>query len=491
MFYRNRCHFMRALVLSLSIIVSTASGMGAKVRHDQLCIQTHLGHPGWESLSVFDSNNEMGVGWIRDELFWSHTETEKGVYKIPDYTWEWIKAARAKDLKIILILNGSNKIYEDPYDHDGYVEFARFVAKEMRGYVQAIELINEPFGRFRNGVEEIVGGPASWNGWDPETKSIEPWVKRYLKMMNAMADAIEEVAPGEYDIIGLGCSAPLNKLILTLGVSQNVDGIVAHPYSYRSIPELQPYNNTPERVERDGIEVGDEAGNFVAINEDALAFSMAHGGPDELWLTEQGYTTFQPKNTKSHYYGFTEDAQAKYAQRRLMECLGTNVRMASWYNFYSKGDRRDNSEDNFGVMRRDGSLKPAYYAIQAVATTMIYWQPDDWGQVDVYFYADRLSVKPYDWKYQPAGLDEVRAYTFKSTTGDDLSVALWSVEPVGGDLQPRRADVAIACDREVARVSAKDMMSGEVSELNFELKDGKILIQDMVVPAYPVLLVLE
>ncbi len=471
----------------LSILLLFCLCISVHAGHDQLGVQTHYGHKGWEPLSTIKPIKKMGVGWIRDDIFWSSVEKEKGKYQISDYTWKWINEARKNGLKIILILNGGNKLYKDPFDHDGYVKFAKFVAKEMKGHVQALELINEPFGHFRKDAAKLQKGHSKWNGWDPKTKTVDAWVKKYLATMNDMADAINEVAPGEYKVIGLGCAPPLNKHMLKMGVSKHIDGIVLHPYSYTLPPELIPYGDTPNYNSRDGLAVGDKEGNLIAINADLLK-TAGPDGPKEIWLTEQGYTTFQPLNNHSHYEGFTESAQAKYAQRRLMECLGTNVRLASWYNFYSKGNRKHNSEDNFGLMRRDGTLKPAYQAIKTVATTMIDWKPENWGTVDVYFVPDRPKV----WRSKPAGKAatpaEVRVYKFVNRKNNHHAVAIWSTERAGGDLQPRTADITIKPDFKFSKITLMDMMTEKTTEVKYTTEKGNIKLKQITIPDHPAFL---
>ncbi len=457
--------------------------------HPQLGVQTHYGHKGWEPLSTLDAIKEMGVGWIRDDLFWSSVEKEKGQYEIPDYAWEWIKAAQARDLKIIVILNGSNGKYEDKFDPQAYANFARFVAKELKGHVHALELINEPFNHFRRGQPNYGKEPSHWNAWDPQTGQTDPWLFKYQQAMNSMADAIHEVAPNQFKILALGCSPPVNARLLKMGISPNVDGMVLHPYSHRSIPELQAYGNTAGYLKRDGITVGDERGTFVSINQELMALAAKHNGPKELWLTEQGYTT-RWKHSGSRFAGYTESAQAKYAQRRLMECLGSGVRFAAWYNFYEKGNRPNNSEDHFGIMRRDGSLKPAYHAIQTVAKTMLGWKDENWGDVKVFLMEDRPDTWPIVWDgSRMASTGASRAYTFAKDK--QRAVAIWSTERADGDLQPRSADVQIISDRVTRTITALDMMTGQITDVAFEQNGQTITIKQMSILDHPVLLILD
>ncbi len=459
---------------------------------DRLGVQTHYGHRGWEPLSTLDAIRELGVGWIRDDLFWSSVEREPGKYEIPAYVREWLEAAKARKLKVILVLNGDNgKCYPDPFDPEGYANFARFAAKELKGYVHAFELINEPFNHFRKAAAKTLKQPAAWNGWDPKTQALQPWVHKYLDTMNRAAGAIHEAVPGEYRIIGLGCSPALNKMMLRQGVSKHVNGIAMHPYPYHLPPEWLPAGDTEFYRNRDGVGVGDASGSLLSINADLLTTAKKHGGPAELWLTEQGYTTFQPVDDRSSYAGFTEEAQAKYAQRRLMECLGSGVRFAAWYNFYSKGDRPHNSEDNFGLMRRDGSLKPAYHAIQRLARSMRHRQPAAWGTFELRFAPDRPKNLPASSDRPLAPPKSCRLYPFTDERNGERSLALWSTERAGSDYQPRTADLAVTTDRIPAKITIFDLSSGECRPVEFTVESGTVTLKNLMVPDYPILLILD
>ena len=65
------------LILSCTLI-SPLYGGG----HDQLGVQTHYGHHGWEPLTTLSAIKELGVGWIRDDLLWNDVEVEKDKLQI-------------------------------------------------------------------------------------------------------------------------------------------------------------------------------------------------------------------------------------------------------------------------------------------------------------------------------------------------------------------------------------------------------------------------
>lgn len=497
---RPRMIFKKRTVLLLSLLMCQTTLFAGG--HDQLCVQVHFGHPKWnEPLSQFKAIKELGVGWIRDDLLWRDVEPKTGHLKIPDYVWRWLKEAKKHDIKVIAILNGSNKrSYEHPFDEKGYANFARFCARELKGYVHAFELINEPFGEYRSNISKIENHKVSNSlGWDRFKNQIQKWPMHYVSIMNKAADAIEDEAPNQYKIIGLGCVPPVNAHMIKMGISSNVDGQVMHPYSYRWIPELLDFANTPKYMWRDGIIIGDDIGRFYSIMKRMSEFAKEHNGPKEIWLTEQGYTTYKRVKAKpARQRPFTEHAQAVYGQRRFMECLGLNIRLASWYTMRDrvvlnrqKQSINDDtsSEGHFGLMRQDGTLKPAYYAIQRVAIIMKDWKADPWTNVKRFHVNDRDYEYGYEWAWvrrPDPGVPESRAYTFSKN--GKRAIAIWSAEQVNAILAPRTADTRFTSDRMLTQITAMDMMSGETWEVPFNQTGQEVVIAHLPIPDHPLFL---
>ena len=472
--------------------------------HDQLGVQTHFGHEEWnEPLSQLKDIKELGVGWIRDDILWRNVEKERGELIIPDFIWAWLKEAKKYDLKVIAVLNGSNNHgYEHPFNEDGFANFARFCARELKGYVHAFELVNEPFGEYRHLVSKYKGHKISDAfGWDRKNNQFQQWPPLFLSMTNKAADAIESEAPGQYKVIGLGCAPPVNAHMIKLGVSANVHGQVMHPYSHRWTPELQAYADTPQYLKRDGMIVGDSIGRFNALMRNMDQIAKQNNGPKEIWLTEQGYTTFKRITNPTRYAAFTEHAQAVYAQRRLMECLGLNIRFASWYTMrdriYHQSKKAvdqafKTTESNFGITRLDGSPKPAYFAIQRLAKTTIDWQADAWTTVKRFHVNDRRHEHGFHWDgadRPDPGIPESRAYTFSKD--GQRAIAIWSTEPVNAEFAPRVADTSFVCDRVLTKIRAMDMMTGKTFDVPFKQVGQQVNIAYLTYQDHPVWLTLQ
>jgi hypothetical protein len=96
--------------------------------------------------------------------------------------------------------------------------------------------------------------------------------------------------------------------------------------------------------------------------ENALApLNGAHKG---WWVTETGYYT-APNATQNVYQpGVTEAAQAKYAPRLYLDFFNAGISHTSIYELIDEHSSQSDAEANYGILRNDGSQKPAYTSIK-------------------------------------------------------------------------------------------------------------------------------
>jgi hypothetical protein len=76
-----------------------------------------------------------------------------------------------------------------------------------------------------------------------------------------------------------------------------------------------------------------------------------------LWLTEMGWSSCDTCATK-----VTEDEQAQYLSRFMIDAATHGVRGVMWYNLRENGTSTS-SIDNFGLAERTGRVKPAWTAL--------------------------------------------------------------------------------------------------------------------------------
>jgi hypothetical protein len=462
--------------------VPAQNGAGSKVRNFRMGTSTHF-QQGWDVETIMPLVATLGVGWIRDEIYWNELEKVRGEYQIPARDRKWIEAANRHGLKIICLFNGGNTLYKDNFDPVAYAKAAAFVANELRGKIHAMEILNEPHNF---GFSQFYGG--TWNGMEKGGEN-SPWIAKYVNLLNQAADSIKAVNPG-LKVIGLGGTAPANFRMLALPISQNVDGIVDHPYSYRTVPENVPYSAVESILKRDGIATADAQGTFVSQIEMYKARSKKFSGPKEIWLTEFGYSTYQEGvKHDTMYSGFTPEAQAIYLVRRFLEALALDVEVSIQYDFKNDGENPRNTEENFGLVSSDKLIpKPAYFALQRLASETLGWNPAADKRVSVFPFSNREERHPIEWDgalLKSPG--SIRAYEFTDAKGQYV-ITMWSTERVGGDLQPRTADIEIHFDGAAPRlIEITNLYSGEKHRVPVKIKNGVVLMEQVSIPASPLI----
>ncbi|WP_309384720.1 hypothetical protein [Cerasicoccus frondis] len=482
------------------------SGPVPEIRNEHMGVCTHFvrkrGMEHWDPEKYMPLVAELGVGWIRDEVLWSHIERKKGEYQMREKDMEWINLAHENDIKIILTVAGGSNFYgSDHFDPEGYAKLCAYLAEELKGKVDVFEVQNEPFHHYASHYGEGTAKGGDWYGLKNGTLEVQTWVERYRVMLNSAADAIKAVNP-EAKVIGLGSFPAINYRQLEAGLSKNVDGITAHPYSYRVVPEIVPYKDNEKTIIKNGNRrVTDEDGSFASFVEMQMEFSAEHDGPDEMWLTEWGYSSFRerwdgdPNRWGGNYWGFNDKAVAIYAQRRFLEGMGVGVTVSVYYelldDLYGQDDplkAESNSENHFGMITADGEKKPVYFAIQSVAKATAGFTATDDLEYDIEIGKPRLDGAPIHW-WSGSTLeapDRIRSYQFKDSDGSRV-IALWSMERVG-DRSARAANVHIAVPYEGIKVEVTDLYTGEKYSPHTEEKDGQIFLPHFAVPAHVVLI---
>jgi hypothetical protein len=478
----DRLMWRRLLPVVLAVV--TVAAAQEIPRHPGIGVGTHFAQ-GWDVEKVMPLVARSGAGWIRDELYWDDFEKQKGVYRVPEKTMAWINAAHAAGLNIDLLLNDSNSIYApDIYNADAYARAAGAVARDLAGKVQAIEILNEP-ANF--GFSKHYGG--EWNGLEKDG-SVSPWVGKYVELINKAAKAIKASNP-EIKIIGLGSAPPVNYRQLAMGIAPEVDGIVDHPYSYRSVPELVPFANTPSLLKRDGIATADERGTFSSFIRMYRDQSAKYGGPKEMWLTEWGWSTFQEAEAGGLYAGFTPRAQAKYILRRLVQSLGLGVEETFIYDFKDDGTDPYEVEHHFGLVDFALNPKSSYGVVQRSAATLANYRPHQNFEVTISAVDNRPDTYPVVWDgSRLATSGTIECYQFADAGGKPL-IALWSNERADGDLNPRLADVEVSIPSPPVKVEAYDLFTGRSYEVPFTKSSKGIVFKHLTVPDYPIALTFQ
>jgi hypothetical protein len=298
---------MRILALTnIAIAASTASA-----GDERFGFATHFAQ-GWPASVVMPAIASSGVSYIRDDLGAWNWETSPGVYVLPSWDMGWLNAAKANGLKVVGILGG-NPNYTDKYNPVAMSHLAAWIAKT--GLITAFEVTNEPNNAYA--------------GYEGST-----WQTKLAALTNAVSAAVHAVKPS-VQVIGLGAQGTQIFDMLAMGTTMN--GVVYHPYQFASC--------IPETVyEWQWLDYG----SWIAALSAKIKLPK--------WETEWGIGTTA---------AFTNNNQANFIARRLLQAAGLGVEHSFVYEFM------DNGTEHYGVDSfAPLTPKAAFYVVQRIISTL-------------------------------------------------------------------------------------------------------------------------
>ena len=313
----------------------------------------HL-HSLWGDSSKATMSRELdlsagaGANVVRTLVSWDSLETAgKGEHS------EWylrkldsfVNGAHARGMKVIATLSGTpcwassapdslkqgcsgewwnrNVQMRPPTRASDYADAARFITSRYGTKLAALEVWNEP------NLEE-------------DRFFIAPDEPRaYAAMLKAAYAAVKRANP-RVDVLA-GSLAYMNgeflERLYALGIRGHYDGLAIHPYN----------EGAPTARDWSGIRW-------------ARQMQRAAGDHKPLWLTEFGWSTCR----QGSGWCQSEKAQA-FKTKAAFGALASdaNVKGAVVYNLRDTGGNNDEMEDNFGLVERDFTPKPAYRALRA------------------------------------------------------------------------------------------------------------------------------
>lgn len=439
---------------------------------------------GWKSYEkLLDAISRCGLKWIRDGI--KLDKDQQGNYLVRQYDLEWIKAAQKRGIETILIIGMHSRD-----DLPDFLRQVEAVIRDTAGMVNIYELGNEP-NNFGDWIKKYGG---TWNGKEKDN-STSPWVKAHLQYTNAAADLIKKLRPNA-TVIGTGACPPTNFRYLELGLSNNVDGLVEHPYSFSLTPEKVPFGLGLSK--RDGIELGDREHSFAGLINSYIEHFKKTGKMRSIWITEFGFTSFwfNGKTEKGLYAGFSEEAQAVYLIRRFILGLTLPVAVSCQYDFiddYNSDAFRD--EANFGIIRADYSPKPAYYAIQRMTSLFNGYNYDREVQVKVENSPLHRScmrgdlVK--DWDKASISADNgIMAFGFISPAlPDERMLAVWSAQPYSREFNNRTCSIRIKNWADFTGIPVVvDLITGKSYDVPLKAENGELLLDNICLKENPIII---
>lgn len=227
-----------------------------------------------------------------------------------------------------------------PADPEPYARAAAFVAQRYGTKLAGLEIWNEP------NHENFFKGPDR--------------AGRYAALLKAAYPAIKAAAP-EVTVVGGSiseCDLVFIEQLYALGIKGHFDAFSIHPYNHDASP----------LDERPGMDI---RAAFLRGVPAVRQLMLAKGDDKPLWLTESGWTT-SLRRAEPWASGVSEATQAQFLEAqhdkiREWDYVAVNI----WFNLIDTGgDDQYDMDGNYGLLREDGSPKPAFEAFKRAAARM-------------------------------------------------------------------------------------------------------------------------
>lgn len=343
-----------------------------------------------------------GIKWERAEFKPGQANYAKGKYDFTYYD-RLLDICDKNGITCLGLWSHYFPGYDKPYTqqcYDDYIGTLEVAAKRYKGRIGAWEIWNEPDISFWTGPKED-----------------------YPKLVDAAWDVVKTVDPSMRIVACSTAGVTLPFMDMCISKGMKFDDISIHPY--RRDP-----------VERKFLE------------DLASVTNRSHG--NKTWLTEMGWPTGCDNST------YSEREQAAYYARAYMTAAGSGmVHSIYGYNFIDDGFNVLERENNFGILRRDLTPKPAYRAIAKVCRTFDHGnasvnpvQINGNGEAWIF----RMGGKSAVWAGRNAMLlvetDGVSRYT--NLMDEELCAPAVSAKIIVGPLHPVFIDHDVKSIKEIA-----------------------------------------
>lgn len=273
-----------------------------------------------------DMIRDAGFKFIRTDFKWDFIERSKGQYDFSQYD-QLVNGLKSRGMRALFILDYNNPVYGVSWNSGvtssanitAFANFAKAATAHYKGQGVVWELWNEPNG---NGF------------WSPSPNTSE--------YVNFAKGVIPAMRAGDPDAAILAPAVSMVDLAYLEGCFQKgllplVDAVTIHPYRYES----------PESI----------AAEIQKVK--ALIAKYNPSNPNIPVLTsEWGY------HAVTLWGGMSETVQGKFLPRMFLHNMMLGNALSIWYDWRNDGTDPNNAEHNYGVVRNDYSIKPAYQAMQ-------------------------------------------------------------------------------------------------------------------------------
>jgi hypothetical protein len=283
-------------------------------------VATHFTY--WDLLPYGNNVNKTvqaikdgGFRFIRDGL---SVNTDMGSN---DRYWGTLKELTQQGIKLVLVTQptylGNDRFDAAPYRNQSNVDtaFSRIGASGILAF---------------EGPNEVDNNNGNWGG-------IPAYGKNTRAYMAAMYKRVKQIAPS-VNVIGLTTTSAHGSSFIG-DISSHMDAGTLHSYPDGGIPTVA----------------------LSATEHNSGVLNAAH---KPWWVTETGYYTAPHASANVYQPGVSEAAQGKYAPRLYLDYFNAGIVHTSMYEIVDEHPNQSDAEANYGLLRNDGSPKPAYTAIK-------------------------------------------------------------------------------------------------------------------------------
>jgi len=328
----------RLIALMLCLGISSTNVLAANLG---VCSHMGLGY-NYDNIANVKSAGTVEVDWVRDECRWDYMQNGvNGTIQMRSKDLDYIKRVDAAGINQLLVLSYGNASYgvaadtvfpkqDNPTYYNGYLNYVRYTVSQVKDYVEAYEIWNEP------NVESF-------------NYNLEGTAEDYAKLYLDAKAIINELDPTAKVLCGAIAGTDTSSYIKNIfnyvktkgDVNTLVDAFSFHTYTH----------------------LDDE--KFISGLSSIETVLDACGYNGDVWLTEFGATADGTN-------GRTEAAQPMAVAKHGIHWenyLKTNGRegVGFWYDLRNEVGISD-YEDNFGLFDSSYNIKPVGYAMTAYNT---------------------------------------------------------------------------------------------------------------------------
>jgi hypothetical protein len=305
-----------------------------------------------------DQVRALGVRHLREELNWPAVEPERGRFQWEAFD-EVVEAAAERDMVVLpVLLQTPGWLADEPTALPPAPEWGAFVGRVVRRYGSG-----GTFWRARPDLDATLA-PAWFELWNepyyPSFSAGGPDPERFVALQRAGVEAGRAANPEARFLLAAdteygGRDGTARNWLADLyaadpKLNEVFDGVVSHPYGVGSPTHTDGSRRTQTlRV------------------DDLLALLDRRGAGDRpVWITEIGWPTCPERP-----FCTSEAKQERYLEELFaLTATRWKGRVSAVFVYhmrdFSAGDP-ETAAANFGLLRRDGSRKPAWGAVQRAA----------------------------------------------------------------------------------------------------------------------------